>query len=113
MIDAETLSTRIKCVREEIGWSQAETARRAEITPAALSQIEGGGRFPSIPVLLKLCKAFGVEIGELLESEIADTDRDDLYRSFYRRFDILGRLEDEDQQRIIDFANRLALPKRQ
>jgi transcriptional regulator with XRE-family HTH domain len=69
------VGAKIKEDREKAGWTQTELARRAEITPSALSQIESGDRYPSTVVLTKLSKALSVSIDYL----IGEKKEDDLH----------------------------------
>ena len=43
--------------RSELGLSQAELARRAEMTQPQISTIEGGDSVPTLPLLTRLAKA--------------------------------------------------------
>jgi transcriptional regulator with XRE-family HTH domain len=62
------LSTVVKRLREERKLTQAELAKRAGVTEAYISMLEGGQRKnPSLPTLKKLARALGVPGGELLE----------------------------------------------
>lgn len=49
------------------GWSQAELARRAGISRAAVSAIETGAVVPSVRVALALAKEFGCTVEELFD----------------------------------------------
>lgn len=58
----------VKKLREERGLTQAALAKKAGVTEAYVSMIEGGIRKnPSLPTLKKLANALGVPVGELLE----------------------------------------------
>jgi transcriptional regulator with XRE-family HTH domain len=69
-----TVADKIKEEREKAGWTQTELAKRAGITPSALSQIESGERYPSTLVLSKLARALSVSmdylVGEKQEDEL-------------------------------------------
>jgi ribosome-binding protein aMBF1 (putative translation factor) len=43
--------------RKELGISQAEMARRADMTQPQISRIEGGDTLPTLPLLERLAKA--------------------------------------------------------
>ncbi|WP_256103814.1 helix-turn-helix transcriptional regulator [Streptomyces sp. ODS05-4] len=43
--------------RAELGLTQAELARRADMTQPQISQIEGGDSVPTLPLLTRLAKA--------------------------------------------------------
>ena len=58
----------LKLLRERKGWSQAELAKRADVTDAYIAQLETGAREnPSLDVLKRLARALGVPAAELLE----------------------------------------------
>ena len=50
----------IKARREELGWSQAELARRAGVSRAHIVLIESGERAPSMKTLRRLFSALGL-----------------------------------------------------
>ncbi len=56
-------------IREHMGeMSQAELARKAELTEVYVSQLlKGKRKNPSLAVLERLARALGVPMGELLE----------------------------------------------
>ena len=57
----------VKKMREEQGVTQAQLAKKAGVTEAYVSMIEGGVRKnPSLPILKRLARALGVPVGELL-----------------------------------------------
>ncbi|MFG2287709.1 short-chain fatty acyl-CoA regulator family protein [Streptomyces sp. NPDC048595] len=54
---------RLRRLREERALSQAELARRLEISPSYLNQMEHDSRPLTVPVLLRLTEAFGLDAG--------------------------------------------------
>ncbi|MEU3353006.1 short-chain fatty acyl-CoA regulator family protein [Streptomyces sp. NPDC037389] len=63
---------RLRRLREERGLSQAELARRLAVSPSYLNQMEHDARPLTVPVLLRLTEAFGVDPGFFAER---DTNR--------------------------------------
>ena len=58
----------LKTLREQRGWSMAQLAKKADVTDAYIAQLETGiRRNPSLQVLKRLARAFGVPVTELLE----------------------------------------------
>jgi hypothetical protein len=57
------VGARLRHLREDRGLSQAELARRLEISPSYLNQLERERRPLTVPVLLRLTEAFGVDAG--------------------------------------------------
>jgi transcriptional regulator with XRE-family HTH domain len=72
---ANELSKNLKRLRAEKRLSQAALSRRAEVSPGYLSELEGGlGKRPSGQVLMRLGKALGVTIAELLGENVRPAD---------------------------------------
>lgn len=63
MVGGKTVvaGSRLRHLREERGLSQAELARRLEISPSYLNQLERDRRPLTVPVLLRVTEAFGVD----------------------------------------------------
>ena len=58
----------LRAARQRKGMTQEQVARKAQVTPFYVSQLETGLRKnPSLPVLRRLARALGVSVGELLE----------------------------------------------
>jgi DNA-binding XRE family transcriptional regulator len=62
------LGDMIRSRRIELGLTQAEVARRAQVSQPALSRIEGGGGVPTLAMLDRLARAmettFTITVGE-------------------------------------------------
>ena len=56
---------RLKALREEKNWTQAQVASRAEITQQALSLLERGANSAGDEVRLRLAAVFGVKVEDL------------------------------------------------
>lgn len=63
------LGMRITLLRAEKGWSQAELARRIGVSASAVSMYEQGRREPSLGLLVRLAREFGVTTDYLLMGE--------------------------------------------
>jgi transcriptional regulator with XRE-family HTH domain len=61
------LGKNIRRLRGEQGWSQEDYADRAGIHRTYVSDIERGRRNPTITVVEKLAKPFGIGAGRLLD----------------------------------------------
>lgn len=61
----KTLGERIRELREQKDISLRELAKRLGVSPAFLSDIELGRRFPSAEVLAKIAKELGESVEEL------------------------------------------------
>lgn len=58
---------RIKELRNQRGLTQEKLARRAGLSPGYLARLEIGMHDPQMSTLLKLAKALGVKVAQLLE----------------------------------------------
>ena len=71
---APWLADALRRERSSRRWSQAELARRADVDPSHLSEIEGEKRTPNVETLEKLCDALGMPISALFRE--AERGRD-------------------------------------
>lgn len=63
--------TRIREIREAVGMSQGELARRMGVTQGAVSQWENGSTNPEITKLTQLAQILQTTVDELLQPEKA------------------------------------------
>ena len=57
--------TKVQELRERLGWSKSELARRAEVTPSTISTLEAGRWIPYAVQVEKIARALGVKPEEL------------------------------------------------
>lgn len=62
------LGARVKQLRAARGWSLEELATASGVSRSMLSQIEREQANPTLAVTLRIARAFGLSLGELLES---------------------------------------------
>jgi hypothetical protein len=62
-VNTSFVGARLRKLREDRGLSQAALARELELSPSYLNQIEHDARPMTVPVLLRLTTAFGVDAG--------------------------------------------------
>jgi len=98
---------RIKERKRQLGLNQTELAKKADITQAALSQIDNGVRTPSLLVLKKLAKALNVNIEELIDEPKYRKPGDKKLHNFYEKYQVLDALSEIDQGIVLKMANRL------
>ncbi|MCS7224031.1 MAG: XRE family transcriptional regulator [Armatimonadetes bacterium] len=68
------IGVRIKALREKMGWTQTELAKRSQIDRSLISQWEHGKQDPSAKHLFKLARAFGLPAEALLfDKELVPT----------------------------------------
>lgn len=76
-LQPKRLKTKLKRVRERLGYSQEQMANRlksyapqASIHPGHISQFESGEREPSLPVLLAYARMAGVSTDVLIDDKL-------------------------------------------
>ena len=67
--EADSLGARLRAIRLERGLGLRELARRLDVSPSAISQIETGKIQPSVRTLYALAAEFGVSMNEVLFDE--------------------------------------------
>ena len=63
------MKNRLKVLRAERDWSQAELAWRLEVSRQSVNAIETGKFDPSLPLAFKLARLFGMRIEEIFADE--------------------------------------------
>lgn len=56
------MNNRLKVLRAERGWSQADLAQRLEISRQSINAIETGRYDPSLPLAFRIAEVFGQSI---------------------------------------------------
>lgn len=59
------MKNRIKVLRAERDWSQAQLAERLDVSRQAVNAIETGKHDPSLPLAFRLARLFGMSIEEV------------------------------------------------
>ena len=59
------MKNRLKVLRAERDWSQADLATRLEVSRQSVTAIETGKFDPSLPLAFKLARLFGMRIEEI------------------------------------------------
>ena len=93
------MKTRIKEYRQQRGWTQADLGDRIGASKAHVSEMEGGKKNPSTPLMERMAAVFGVKVSDLFED--ADSD----VAALMRDYEALGL---DDRATIRDLARRLA-----
>ncbi|HYD30285.1 MAG TPA: short-chain fatty acyl-CoA regulator family protein [Azospirillaceae bacterium] len=65
------LGHKLKRLREQRGLTQSVLAKQLDISPSYLNQIEGNQRPVTLPVLLRLCSLFEIDVASFVEDEEA------------------------------------------
>jgi putative transcriptional regulator len=61
------VKNRLRVLRAERGWSQAELGGRLGVSRQAVNAIETGRHDPSLPLAFRLARLFGMAIEEIFE----------------------------------------------
>ncbi|HXH53989.1 MAG TPA: helix-turn-helix transcriptional regulator [Sphingomicrobium sp.] len=62
------MENRLKNLRSERNWSQADLARRLEVSRQSVNAIETGRYDPSLPLAFRIAELFGLTIEEVFVS---------------------------------------------
>jgi putative transcriptional regulator len=61
------MKNRLKALRAERGWSQAELAERLDVARQSVNSIEIGKYDPSLPLAFKIARLFGQSIEAIFD----------------------------------------------
>jgi putative transcriptional regulator len=67
------VKNRLKVLRAERDWTQADLARELEVSRQTVNAIETGKFDPSLPLAFRISHLFGMKIEEVFEPEDAVT----------------------------------------
>jgi putative transcriptional regulator len=68
------MKNRLRVLRAERGWSQAELAGRIGVSRQAVNAVETGKHDPSLPLAFRLARLFGAGIEEIFDDGEARED---------------------------------------
>ena len=66
----EFVKNRLKVLRAERDWSQAELAGRLDVSRQAVNAIETGKHDPSLPLAFRIARLFDMQIEEIFDDEL-------------------------------------------
>ena len=61
------MNNRLKVLRAERNWSQAELALRLDVSRQAINAIETGKHDPSLPLAFRIARLFNLSIEEIFD----------------------------------------------
>lgn len=73
-MDALVMNNRLRVLRAERGWSQAELGGRIGVSRQAVNAIETGKHDPSLPLAFRLARLFDLPIEEIFNDEPGNDD---------------------------------------
>ena len=62
------MENRLKVLRAQRNWSQADLGERLEVSRQSVNAIETGKYDPSLPLAFRIAELFGLPIEEIFES---------------------------------------------
>jgi putative transcriptional regulator len=63
------MNNRVRQLRNDQGWSQADLAERLEVSRQTINAIETGKYDPSLPLAFRIARLFGHSIETIFEPE--------------------------------------------
>jgi putative transcriptional regulator len=63
------MKNRIRVLRAERQWSQADLAERVSVSRNSINSVENGKFDPSLPLAFRIADAFGLKIEEVFERD--------------------------------------------
>jgi len=63
------MKNRIRVLRAERGWTQADLAERLEVSRNSVNAIENGKYDPSLPLAFKIAETFKLTIEEIFQKD--------------------------------------------
>ncbi len=68
------MKTRLRVLRAEQEWSQAELADRLQVSRQTVNAIETGKYDPSLPLAFKIARLFSLQIEDVFDPEEENQD---------------------------------------
>jgi len=65
----DSVKNRLKVLRAERDWSQADLAERLDVSRQSINAIETGKYDPSLPLAFKIARLFGMPIEAIFQDE--------------------------------------------
>lgn len=102
-------AAKLRELRRSRGFSQAELAREATLTPTYITRLESGSSAPTVDTVARLATSLGVAIAELLPATAPDDSTTVLRQQARRLADVLVESADrETLQMLCPLLARLA-----
>lgn len=64
------MKNRLRVLRAEKGWSQADLAERLNIARQSVNAIENGKADPSLPLGMRIARLFGLPVEAIFSDEV-------------------------------------------
>lgn len=107
------INDRIRLLRQEKRWTQAELGQKVGIHQKQVSAYERGANVPSTEVLIKLAEVFNVSLDYLAFEAKGQTAKINIQdRDLLRRFEALDSLSEQDKTLAKQMLDLLILKNR-
>lgn len=63
------MNNRLRVLRAERNWSQADLAERLDVSRQSVNAIETGKYDPSLPLAFKIARVFGLSIEQIFDDD--------------------------------------------
>lgn len=100
------LGTRVRQLRKEKGWTQAELAEKIDKTTEMICHLENGSASTKLKTLENIAKAFDVEVSSLLK-ERPELDLSKLSADRLQLFEELEKANDEVIKLITQLIHKM------
>lgn len=67
------MKNRLKVLRAERDWTQAQLANELDVSRQTINAVEKGKFDPSLPLAFKVARLFGLSIEEIFQDEVTKT----------------------------------------
>ncbi len=96
-----TFGQRVRRLRQERGWSQAQLGQRLGTHQKQISSYERSIHLPSAELLIRIAEMFGVSLDYLLAGSVTATQRAEIAdRDLVRQMEQIDKLPDKDKAAI-------------
>ena len=92
---------RLKVLRQKLGWSQGQVAKKVQADPQRISKYENGVIFPTTDMLIKLSQIFEVSLDYLVLGEKEIDTEEIKNRELLKRVQQIDQLSEEEQNALI------------
>jgi transcriptional regulator with XRE-family HTH domain len=110
---AAAVGQRIRRLRQEREWSQAQLGNRLKTHQKQISSYERGIHVPSADVLIRLAELFDVSLDYLLAGTVTNSQRAEIAdRDLVRQMELIDKLPPEDKTAIKAVLNSFIVKHR-
>ncbi len=106
------LGERIKALRKETGWSQAELGAKVGTDSQRISRYENGRITPSLDAIVRIAEAFNVSIDYLLVETVPRRPLHAAQDAFGHRLAVVSELAPDDLASLLNVLDGLVMKSR-